>query len=108
MTVANPLAARLGIGTVVANRCRIELVLAADTITPGIRMNGRAHRFKVGPVDLLVTVRIPAVALDVGIDSGKARAALEKHRDLIELRARERYRPGDEVVTLEVRDLKTV
>jgi hypothetical protein len=40
----------------------------------------------VGTV-LLVTVRVPAVALNVGIDSGKARAALEQHRDLIELRA---------------------
>jgi hypothetical protein len=59
----------------------------------------------VGTV-LLVTVRVPAVALDVGIDSGKARAALQQHRDLIELRAQERYRPGDEVVTLEVGDLR--
>jgi hypothetical protein len=26
-------------------------MLAADTATPGIPMNGKAHRFKVGPVD---------------------------------------------------------
>jgi hypothetical protein len=41
----------VGIGTVVGNRCRKELVLAADTITPGIPINGRAYRFKVGTVD---------------------------------------------------------
>jgi hypothetical protein len=41
----------VGIGTVTGSRCRIELVLAADTVTPGIPMNGRPHRFKVGPVD---------------------------------------------------------
>jgi hypothetical protein len=41
----------VGIGAVVGNRCRVELVLAADTVTPGIPVNGRPHRFKVGPVD---------------------------------------------------------
>ncbi len=41
----------VGIGVVAGNRCRVELVLAADTITPGIPINGRPHRFKVGPVD---------------------------------------------------------
>ena len=41
----------VGIGVVAGNRCRVELVLAADTITPGIPINGKAHRFKVGPVD---------------------------------------------------------
>jgi hypothetical protein len=41
----------VGIGVVAGNRCRVELVLAADTITPGIPINGGAHRFKVGLVD---------------------------------------------------------
>jgi hypothetical protein len=41
----------VGVGVVKGNQCRVELVLAADTITPGIPINGRAHRFKVGPVD---------------------------------------------------------
>jgi hypothetical protein len=41
----------VGIGVVAGNRCRVELVLAADTITPAIPINGRAYRFKVGPVD---------------------------------------------------------
>jgi hypothetical protein len=54
---------------------------------------------------ILVTVRIPASALNVGIDTGNAKAALERHRGLIERRAQERYRPGDEVVTLQVADL---
>jgi hypothetical protein len=41
----------VGIGVVAGNRCRVEFVLAAETITPRIPINGRAHRFKVGPVD---------------------------------------------------------
>jgi hypothetical protein len=41
----------VGIGTVRGSRCRVELVLAADTVTPGIPINGGVHRFKIGPVD---------------------------------------------------------
>jgi hypothetical protein len=41
----------VGVGVVVGNRCRVQLVLAADTTTPGIPMNGRPHRFRVGKVD---------------------------------------------------------
>jgi hypothetical protein len=41
----------VGIGTVVGNRCRVEFVLAAETITPGIPIGGRSYRFKVGRVD---------------------------------------------------------
>jgi hypothetical protein len=41
----------VGIGIVSANRCRVQLVLAANTVTPGIPINGGFHRFKVGEVD---------------------------------------------------------
>lgn len=41
----------VGIGIVARNRCRVELVLAADSGTPGIPINGRYHQFKVGKVD---------------------------------------------------------
>jgi hypothetical protein len=41
----------IGIGVASGNRCRVELVLAANTVTPGIPINGGFHRFKVGEVD---------------------------------------------------------
>jgi hypothetical protein len=41
----------VGLGIVNGNRCRVELVLAADTITPGLPMNGGVHWFKIGAVD---------------------------------------------------------
>jgi hypothetical protein len=41
----------VGIGIVNGSRCRVELVLAADTITPGLPINGGVHWFKIGTVD---------------------------------------------------------
>jgi hypothetical protein len=41
----------VGIGVVAGARCRVEFVLAANSITPSIPMNGSHHRFKVGSVD---------------------------------------------------------
>jgi hypothetical protein len=44
----------------------------------------------------------------IGIDSAKATKAMEKHRDLIQRLAREKYRPEDSVVTLDVGDFPVV
>ena len=72
----------VGIGTVRGNRCRIELLLAADTVTPGIPINGRAHRFRVGPVEEFVGCPVgrratiqhsAAVVLNVTTDERKQR-----------------------------------
>jgi hypothetical protein len=41
----------VGIGIVAGNRCRLQLVLAANSGTPGIPINGGYHQFKVGKVD---------------------------------------------------------
>jgi hypothetical protein len=41
----------VGIGVVTGSQCRVELVFAPNTITPGIAVNGRIHRFKIGEMD---------------------------------------------------------
>ena len=41
----------VGIGIAAGNRCRVQLVLAANTATLAIPINGGYHQFKVGNVD---------------------------------------------------------
>jgi hypothetical protein len=55
-----------------------------------------------------VDVKVSALALNFGIDTAKAKAALERHRHLIERMAQSKYRPDDKVVTLDVADFRNV
>jgi hypothetical protein len=73
----------------------------------------RSLNFVLWPADVgadFVRVRISTMALgdydgkSLGIYSGDVRAALERHRDLIQRLAQSKYRPGDAVMMLDIGD----
>jgi hypothetical protein len=74
---------------------------------------GKSMNFVVWPANVgskFVRVRVSTAALseydgeNFGIDSAKTKAALERHRELIQQLARSKYRRGDSEVTLDVGD----
>jgi Protein of unknown function (DUF1488) len=64
----------------------------------------------VGSKHIIVRISTRALSDHDGekfeIDTGKVKAALERHRDFIQRLARSKYKQGDNVVTLDVGDFR--